>query len=55
VISDTLAAVKVTPSGSLVINFIIDVFCRDNNEIVVEDYEDYRDSKKISVFEKLFF
>lgn len=55
VISDTLAAVKVTPSGSPVIDFIIDVFCRDNNEIVAEDYEDYRDSKKISVFEKLFF
>jgi DNA mismatch repair ATPase MutS len=38
-----------------VIDFIIDVFCRDNNKIVAEDYEDYRDSKKISVFEKLFF
>ena len=55
VISDTLSAVRVSPSGSAVIDFIIDVFCHDNNGIVSEDYEDYRDSKKISVFEKLFF
>ena len=54
-ISDTLAYVKTSPSGSPVIDFIIDVFAYDNNEIIAEDYEEYMSSKKISVFEKLFF
>ena len=54
-IQDTLEAVKASSSGSSVIDFIIDIFAYDINEVIAKDYYEYIKSKKISVQEKLFF